>query len=472
MKQAAQFSAARAVPSPEAGRTSPGMSRRPCSCSPRPSSCSCSSSTVTAAGRPRPLDSCKEEESSILSVKMKCDFNRDQHVHSGLKLVKSDDIGRLGSYVPAYLEDSCKDCFKDYERLSCLGSPVVSPGIVELDTESKPLHNKENQHVQQTLNSTHEIEELETSRLYEDSGYSSFCQQSGLNEHEEGSLPLEENFSYSSQSCLLQIQSPDQYPNKNLLPILHFQKVVCSTLKKNAKRNPRKDWEMLKATIASGNFRLQNIIGRKMGLEYVDILSELFRRGLKHLLANILTQLNDMDLINVSKVSTTWKKILEDDKGAFEMYKKAMQRVTEGNINFSAHASTRDYVMLRIPLASVQEATAQTPFPKDAQTKLSSQGDQKGSTYSRHSEFSKVAKTLKKNESLKACIRCNSPAKYDGYLERATCKREGCGFDYCTRCLCDYHNTKDCSNGKFLKANCKTGPLPGTKKSKKNLRRL
>lgn len=83
-----------------------------------------------------------------------------------------------------------------------------------------------------------------------------------------------------------------------------------------------------------------------------------------------------------------------------------------------------------------------------------------------------VAKTLKKNESLKACIRCNSPAKYDCYLQRAVCKREGCGFDYCTRCLCNYHTTEDCLNGKPLKANYKMCPLPGTVKSKKNLRRL
>ncbi|XP_035955297.2 F-box only protein 5 isoform X2 [Halichoerus grypus] len=385
------------------------MSQRPCRCSPRPPSSSCRCSALTAAGRPRPSDGCKEE-SSTLSVKMKCDFNYD-HIHSGLKLVKPDDTGRLGSYIPGYLEGSYEDCIKDYVRLSDIGSPVVSPRIVEVETENenKPFHNKENQHVQQILNSSNEIVELETSGPYEDSGYSSFSQQSGFNEHEEGSLPLE-NFSDSPQSCL-QMQSPDQYPSKNLLPALHFAKMVCSTLKKNAKRNPKIDWEKLKEFISSENFKLHNIIGRKMGLECVDILSELFRRGLRHLLANILTQLNDMDLINMSKVSTTWKKILEDDKGAFQLYNKAIQRVT-------------------------------------------------------------VAKTLKGNESLKACIRCNSPAKYDCYLQRAICKREGCGFDYCTRCLCNYHTTKECSNSKPLKANYKIGPLPGTKKSKKNLRRL
>ncbi|XP_013847935.1 F-box only protein 5 isoform X4 [Sus scrofa] len=387
------------------------MSRRPCSCSPRPpsGSCRCSYSALTAAGRPRPSDDCKEE-GSTLSVKMKCDFNYS-HVHSGVKPVKPDDSGRCSSYTPAYLEGSYNDCIKDYERLSDIRSPIVNSRIVELETESKPLHNKENQHVQQTLNSSNDIEELETSGPYEDSGYSSFSQQSVLNEHEDSSLTLVENYSDSPQPCLLRIKSPDQYPNKNLLPALHFAKFVCSTLKKNCKRNPKIDREKLKEFVSSGNFRLQNIIGRKMGLECVDILSELFRRGLRHLLANILTQLSDMDLINVSRVSTTWKKILEDDKGALQLYNKAIQRIT-------------------------------------------------------------VAKTLKKNESLKACIRCNSPAKYDCYLQRATCKREGCGFDYCTRCLCDYHTSEDCSNSKPLKASYKMGPLPGTKKSKKNLRRL
>ncbi|XP_017535854.2 F-box only protein 5 [Manis javanica] len=445
------------------------MNRRPCSCPPRPVPSSCRCSALTAAGRPRPSDSYKEESSS-LSVKMKCDFNYN-HIHSVFKLVKPDDSRKLDSSTPVYLESSYKDCIKDFERLSDTGSPVVSPRIVEPETESKPLNNKENQHVQQTLNNSSQVGELEANEPYEDSGYSSFSQQSGLNEHE-CSLPLEENFSDSPQSCLLQTQSPDQYPNKNLLPALHFEKMVCSTLKKNAKRNPKIDWEKLKEFMSSGNFRLQNIIGRKMGLECVDILSELFRRGLRHLLANILTQLSDMDLINVSKVSTTWKKILEDDKGALQLYHKAIQRVTEKNIKFSPNASTRECITFRPALASVQRSATQTAPKKGARTKSSDRGDEKGSTCSRYSEFCEIAKTLKKNESLKACIRCNSPAKYDCYLQRATCKREGCGFDYCTRCLCNYHTTKDCSNAKPLKASYKMSPLPGTKKSKKNLRRL
>ena len=73
--------------------------------------------------------------------------------------------------------------------------------------------------------------------------------------------------------------------------------------------------------------------------------------------------------------------------------------------------------------------------------------------------------TLKNKGSLKACACYNFPAKYDHYLERAVCKRESCQFEYCTKCLCAYHNNKDCLNGKILKANCKVGPLPVTKKN-------
>ncbi|XP_031209491.1 F-box only protein 5 isoform X2 [Mastomys coucha] len=379
---------------------------------------------------------------------MKC-FNCNPDL-SELEVVKPED-SRRGSYSPVCLEPSCKDCVRNQERLSFAESPIMGHD------------NKENQRVQNILDSSKETEELEAGRLYEDSGYSSFTQ----SDPEDGILILE-NFRNSPQAHRLPSQSLDQHPNKNLLPVLHFEKVVCSTLKKNSKRNSK---EMLKEVIASENFRLQNIIGKKMGLEHLDILAELSRRGFKHLLANILTKLSGMDLISLSKVSRIWKKILENDKGAFQLYSKAMRRVIESS-KLSLHATTRGYVVSRPALTSVQKSSTWTPPKKDVQVKSSSERGQKGSTYSRHTEFLEVAKTLKNNESLKACVRCNFPAKYDHYLERAVCKRESCQFEYCTKCLCAYHNNKDCLNGKILKASCKVGPLPGTKKSKKNLQRL
>lgn len=70
----------------------------------------------------------------------------------------------------------------------------------------------------------------------------------------------------------------------------------------------------------------------------------------------------------------------------------------EKNIKFSPHASTRENVMVRTALSSVQKAAAQPPPRKDARTKLSNPGDQEGSTYSRHNEFSEVTFCLSINQ--------------------------------------------------------------------------
>ncbi|XP_074043961.1 F-box only protein 5 [Macrotis lagotis] len=442
---------------------------RCCPCAPAP--CCSGPDTGTAPEAPRPADRYRQEnkDNSYCSVKMKCDFNCN-HVNSGPALAKPEISKKLESGTPEYLEDFCKECIKEDRSLCYSGPQNVNHRIVELKTENRPVHNKENQAVQ-NLDASSELEELESSRLYEDSGYSSFSHQSSPGEQEYNSLLLSRNFIVSPKQCLLQNENTEQFPNKNLLPILHFEEVVCSTLKKNAKRNPKVDWETVERIVAHGDFGLHNVIGRKMGLDQLDILSELFQRGLRHILANILKHLSEMDLINVAKVSATWKKILKENKGAFHLYSTAMKKTTENTAKFSTHAATREYVLVRAALASVQKSTVQIPgaSKKGSQPKLA---DQKISTYSRHTEFSEVAKTLKKTESLRACVHCNSPAKYDPYLQRATCNRESCGFDFCTKCLCSYHITKDCSNEKTLKANSKVGPLPGSKKSKKNLRRL
>ncbi|XP_043838371.1 F-box only protein 5-like [Dromiciops gliroides] len=399
---------------------------------------------------------------------MKCDFSCN-HVNSGPALAKPEVGKKLESGTPEYSEDFCKDCVKDDRPLSYTGPRNANPRIIEPKTEKQPVHNKENQALQK-LDASSESE-LESSRLFEDSGYSSFSHQSCPGEQEYNSLLSSRNFIVSPKPCLLQNQSTEQFPNKNLLPILHFEEVVCSALKKNAKRNPKVDWETMERIVAYGDFGLHNVIGRKMGLDRLDILSELFQRGLKHILGNVLKRLSKMDLIDVARVSATWKKILKDNKKAFHLYNSAMKKANENTTKFSAHAATREYVLVRAALASVQKSTVQAPCAskKGSRPKLSDQGV---STSSRYIEFSEVAKTLKKNESLRACIRCSSPAKYEPYLQRATCNRESCGFDFCTKCLCSYHITKDCLNEKPLKANSRMGPLPGSKKSKKNLRRL
>ena len=83
----------------------------------------------------------------------------------------------------------------------------------------------------------------------------------------------------------------------------------------------------------------------------------------------------------------------------------------------------------------------------------------------------KVAKTLFNDESLKACPRCQHPARCHSVKREGVCSTADCGFQFCTACLCAFHGSKDCES---LSAHrrMKKDVLPGSAQSKRNLRRL
>uniref|UniRef100_A0A8D0EFR8 F-box protein 5 n=1 Tax=Strix occidentalis caurina TaxID=311401 RepID=A0A8D0EFR8_STROC len=342
------------------------------------------------------------------SFKMKCDFDC-KPLHAGFTPLKSA-VGktRLEESCPLNYEESfCKSCAEEHQKIFLSDSHHAATRNLDLEDEGRPIHNKENKQVTQRLDEgICEMEALESSKFNEDSGYSSMLsnQYSDAIEHED-SIPLAGNLCGTPKPCLMKNQSEAQFSKKTLLPVIHYEEMICSTLKKSGKRN-LKSWAVVDRILFRGNVELCNLIGKKMGLDRIDILAELFQKNLKHVLGNILRHLSEMDLINFARVSKTWQKILQEDKWIFQMYSKA------------------------------------------------------------------AAKTLKNTESLKVCHRCGSPAKYDSYLQRAMCSRESCGFDFCTKCLCSYHSSSVCMSGKPVKHSSKPGPLPGTKKSKQNLRRL
>uniref|UniRef100_A0A8C3TVN4 F-box protein 5 n=1 Tax=Catharus ustulatus TaxID=91951 RepID=A0A8C3TVN4_CATUS len=306
-----------------------------------------------------------------------------------------------------YKEGFCKSCAEEHQKILLSDSYHAATRNPDLEDGGRPIHNKENSQVTQRLDEgICEMEAMESSKLNEDSGYSSMLSSHYADaiEHED-SLPLAGNLCGTPKHCLMKNQNQEQFSKKTLLPVIHYEEVICSTLKKTGKRN-LKSWAAVDRIVSRGRFELCNLIGKKMGLDRIDILAELFQKNLKHILGNILRHLSEMDLVNFAKVSTTWQKILQEDRRIFQMYNRA------------------------------------------------------------------AARNLKNTESLKACHRCGSPAKYDPYLQRAMCNRESCGFDFCTKCLCSYHSSSDCVSSRPVKHNSAPGPLPGTKKSKQNLKRL
>ncbi|NWU78848.1 FBX5 protein, partial [Onychorhynchus coronatus] len=401
------------------------------------------------------------------SCKMKRDFGCASVCAGFAPLKSSVEKIRLEKSCPLnYKEGFCKSCAEEHQKILPNDSYHAATRNLELEDGGRPIHNKENKQVTQRLDEViYEMEALENSKLNEDSGYSSMLstQYADAIEHED-SIPLAGNLSGIPKHCLMKNQNQEQFSKKTLLPVSHYEEMICSTLKKNGKRN-LKSWAAIDRIVFRGKFELCNLIGKKMGLDRIDILAELFQKNLKHILANILRHLSEVDLINFAKVSTTWRKILQEDKWIFQMYSKAVKNLSNG-MKTPEHAATREYVLYRVSLASIQKATP----PKILNKKNTKSKASKN--HSRLVEFSEAAKTLKNTESFKACHRCGSPAKYDSYLQRAKCNRESCGFDFCTKCMCSYHSSSDCMSGKPVKPTSVPGPLPGTKKSKQNLKRL
>ncbi|XP_063773920.1 peptide chain release factor 1-like, mitochondrial isoform X2 [Pseudophryne corroboree] len=375
--------------------------------------------------------------------KLKPDDSPDKRGHEPCKVYESPQ-------KPNYLETSVEN---------------VSPTKVDIVREDRPLYNKEN-----LLRRLEAVEtNVDCSPLH-DSGYSSIL-------HSDSQCQDDDDFSSCSPSIPL-FETPkqtllDEKPVPvsctSSLPVLRFEEVVCSTLKKSSKRCPKVDWDTVEEVVSHGAFGLDKLIGKKMGLEKLDILGELFQRDFKHLLSKILRHLSAIDLINVISVSTTWRKILQRDNCAYSVYKQCHKEICEKEARKSEFAATRDSSLFRLPLAPVQKvASALFSVSK----KKSNKKNKQAIPCSRLSEFNEVGKTLINDQSLKVCRDCGSPSKYDSLLHRAICTRESCQLDFCTLCNCEFHFSKDCVNIRSRNHRYLSDTLPGSKKSKQNLRRL
>ncbi|XP_061229204.1 F-box only protein 43 isoform X2 [Neopsephotus bourkii] len=114
-------------------------------------------------------------------------------------------------------------------------------------------------------------------------------------------------------------------------------------------------------------FALENVlaglIGKKMGLEKLDILTELKYRNLKHVLSIVLDALTVESLCSIWEVSKSWREIIVQDKSADKRRKLYIKHLKEeaGEYLLKAEdAATRLNVLNRSALRPVQ-AQARTP---------------------------------------------------------------------------------------------------------------
>ncbi|KAL4640805.1 hypothetical protein GN956_G11650 [Arapaima gigas] len=254
------------------------------------------------------------------------------------------------------------------------------------------------------------------------------------------------------------------------LPQLEFQRAVCQRLSKSHGKIGGIPVESIE-TLAQ-LFGLEKVIGGKMGVEYVDILQELWQRDMKHILLMILSRLADLDLINCSKVSRRWQKIISQDECVFKRYKAAVQKIRESRR--AVPMTTRDFVTCRSALSCLQ-GLASNPVQrgsKKAPPQKVCKQSKNSSRQTRYNEYQEAASTLKQHESLKSCKRCGSPAKCNPEALRATCTRQSCRFDFCTQCLCEYHGSSPCLLLAPGMSSSRDNPIIGSSRSKRNVKRL
>ncbi|KAM4633845.1 F-box only protein 43 [Polymixia lowei] len=226
---------------------------------------------------------------------------------------------------------------------------------------------------------------------------------------------------------------------------------------------------------------LAGLIGRKMGLAKVDVLTELKKRSLRHILAVIFNHLSPEDVYRFGQVCKSWNEMILQDKQASCRRRLHLNDLDDAlKLGGAVHvpdAETRLALVKRSVLRSVQAQARTSSFytPQSGNSTLTplqhSAPHSGSSSSSKREKFLQVAKTLFNDECLKACPRCQHPAKCHSVKREGVCSRDDCGFQFCTACLCAFHGAKECVSRSAGRRN-KDTLLPGSAKSKRNLRRL
>lgn len=274
--------------------------------------------------------------------------------------------------------------------------------------------------------------------------------------------------------------------NLSLTPALQLVHAMCQQKAQMFVGQSPSLKEQLKSTAALTetpvSFRttmpLAGLIGRKMGLGKVDILSELKKRNLRHILAFILSHLAPESIYRCGQVCKSWNEIIQQDKRArFKRTTHLSEVEAALELGGTVHvpdAETRLTLPKRSALKTVQAQSRTSSYctPQSGNSTLSSfqHSILHSGSSSKREKFLEVAKTLFNDECLKPCPRCQHPARCHSVKGEGVCSRADCGFQFCTACLCAFHGSRECGSQSVNRR--KKDILPGSAQSKRNVRRL
>ncbi|XP_030014232.1 F-box only protein 43 [Sphaeramia orbicularis] len=273
--------------------------------------------------------------------------------------------------------------------------------------------------------------------------------------------------------------------NLSLTPALQLVHAMCQQKTQMFIGHSPSLKEQLKSTAALAEtpvmFRttmpLAGLIGRKMGLGQVDILTELKKRNLRHILCVILSHLTPECICRCGLVCRSWNEVILQDKRASFRRNHHLSEVEAalqlGNVIYVPEADTRLTLLKRSALKTVQtqSRSSSSCTPQSGGSTLTPLQRSASHSGSKRDKFLEVAKTLFSDECLKPCPRCQHPARCHSVKGEGVCSRADCGFQFCMACLCAFHGSREC--GSRSVGRCKKDILiPGSAQSKRNVRRL
>lgn len=221
---------------------------------------------------------------------------------------------------------------------------------------------------------------------------------------------------------------------------------------------------------------LAGLIGRKMGVGTVDILTQLNKRNLKHILSRILGHLTPECIYRCGRVCRSWKSIVRQDRRASFKRRSYLSELNNSLEDVGSHvpeADTRAVLIKRSALKTVQSQSRSFCTPQSGSrsvTPLQNSTLHSGSSCKRE-KFLEVAKTLFNDECLKPCPRCQNPARCHSVKGEGVCSSVDCGFQFCISCRCAFHGSKECAS-QTVNRRKKDLLIPGSARSKRNVKRL
>jgi len=205
------------------------------------------------------------------------------------------------------------------------------------------------------------------------------------------------------------------------------------------------------------------LIGRYTGAGKFDIIGELSNRAILHCLQQIFSLLSEADICSACQVTSVWRSAIFKDPLAIrrrkifiKLQKKriAVRGQENCQLKLFGQVTSRPMTVSKGHLTEVQPqvASMKTSLPTSPQKEKSSQRSLE----------------LLSSDRLRSCPQCQSPAKILERQDRALCSV--CKFDFCILCFKIFHGVQRCKP--LCVATSSKSDLAGSRKSRKNLRRL